>query len=116
MGILSARSWVAIFAETEAPLTWGWPILGEASPPSMSTSLKVISLPGSPASFSTRRRWPSITRYCFPPVLITAYMALLAAPSLGRVADYTQGRPLFKVIEASGERELVVLHVDLNDL
>ena len=41
--------------------------LGGATP-------KATSAPGSPASFSTTRRSPAWTRYCLPPVLITAYM------------------------------------------
>src|SRR5206468_7095898 len=38
------------------------------------TSPKATLAPGSPASFSTTIRSPGETRYCLPPVLITAYI------------------------------------------
>src|ERR1700754_3800514 len=40
----------------------------------MSTSPNATAAPGSPSSFSTTSRSPGWTRYCLPPVLITAYI------------------------------------------
>src|SRR5688572_2009325 len=46
-----------------------------ASPsPSIRTSPNATFAPGSPSSFSTTRMSPGWTRYCLPPVLITAYI------------------------------------------
>src|SRR5262245_58917755 len=62
-----------ISAETEAPLTTGWPTFG-VSPPTRSTSSNVTLSPALPLSFSTRTFCPSETLYCLPPVLMTAYI------------------------------------------
>src|SRR5690606_38074344 len=40
----------------------------------MRTSPKLTAAPASPSSFSTTITSPGWTRYCFPPVLITAYI------------------------------------------
>ena len=37
---------------------------------------KVTLVPAGPVSFSTRRVSPSLTRYCFPPEEMTAYIAV----------------------------------------
>src|SRR5262249_36143115 len=70
------RSWARIWATTFAPDTSGRPIFGSSVPPTRRTSCKVTSLPTSPAIFSIRSTSPSAIRYCFPPVRITAYIAL----------------------------------------
>src|SRR5262249_23304539 len=77
------RSCATIFASTFAPPTSGVPTFTPSPSPTRSTSLKVTASPTLPASFSTRSRSPCATRYCFPPVLMTAYMkspALLGEP------------------------------------
>jgi hypothetical protein len=61
-------------ARTTAPSTSGAPTVTSPASPSISTWSKAISAPGAPSSFSTTSRSPALTRYCFPPVLITAYM------------------------------------------
>src|SRR6266511_3531424 len=64
---------VSISPVTVAFDTKGEPILTSPLPPTKSTSAKVIFSPTSPGSFSTLTTSPSDTRYCLPPVLITAY-------------------------------------------
>src|ERR1700737_1283354 len=64
---------------TCAPLTSGAPTFTPAPSPTRSTSSATLAPTGC-SSFSTLRRSPSFTRYCLPPVLITAYIrALLRA-------------------------------------
>src|SRR3989449_5408451 len=58
---------------TRAPETSGSPSFTSAPSPTSSTSRSTLA-PTSCASFSTLRRSPSLTRYCFPPVLTTAYI------------------------------------------
>src|SRR5262245_61127340 len=71
--ILGARPCSTISAVTLAPATPGVPTLG-ASPPSMSTSANSTVAPASPATFSMVRTSLGATRYCLPPVLMTAYI------------------------------------------
>ena len=54
--------------------TVGAPTVTASPSPSIRTSPKATSAPGSPSSFSTTSRSPAWTRYCLPPVLITAYI------------------------------------------
>src|SRR5262245_23053213 len=61
-------------AVTLAPLTTGVPTRTCAPSATSSTSSKVTAAPASAPSFSTRMVSPSCTRYCLPPVAITAYM------------------------------------------
>src|SRR5581483_10783341 len=67
-----ARIWPTISPVTLALASSGAPIL-TSSPPTKSTSGNTTCSPTSPASFSTLTRSPSATRYCLPPVRITAY-------------------------------------------
>src|SRR5665213_1950371 len=52
----------------------GSPSVTAAPSPIISTWSKASLAPGSPSSFSTISRSPAWTRYCLPPVLITAYI------------------------------------------
>src|SRR5262249_43326859 len=70
---------------TEAPATVGVPSVAE-SPPTPSTSPNWTISPGSPLIFSTFSRSSAATRYCFPPVLMTANIVLVLVfefPELG---------------------------------
>src|SRR5207237_10838521 len=58
-------------AATTAPATVGAPRV-TASPPTTSTSPNWMISPGSPATFSTLSTSSAATRYCLPPVLMTA--------------------------------------------
>src|SRR5207244_11812722 len=69
-------------ARTLAPETSGAPSFTSAPSPTSNTSSSTLA-PTSWASFSTLRRSPSLTRYCFPPVLTTAYIGDLLAFRLG---------------------------------
>src|SRR5262245_33770230 len=72
-------------AATEAPATVGVPIVAE-SPPTTSTSPNWTISPGSPLIFSTFSKSSAATRYCFPPVLMTANIVLVLVfefPELG---------------------------------
>ena len=74
--------WATISPSTAAPATVGLPTLASPSPPTSSAS-KESFLPTSPSSSSTRSLSPLETRYCLPPVWITAYIEplLLEKPS-----------------------------------
>src|SRR5579862_5347104 len=61
------------------------------------TSSNAILSPALPGSFSTTTVWPASTRYCFPPVWITAYMASVSDLAFG-IADFTHGEPQVKTI------------------
>src|ERR1700704_864452 len=65
-------------ASTRAPETVGAPSFTSGPSPTSSTSSSSLA-PTSWVSFSTLRRSPCFTRYCFPPVLITAYISNLPA-------------------------------------
>src|SRR5207253_1723565 len=69
-------------ARTLAPETSGAPSFTSAPSPTSNTSRSNLA-PTSWASFSTLRRSPSLTRYCFPLVLTTAYIGDLLAIRLG---------------------------------
>ncbi len=56
-----------------APSTIGLPMRIELPSLTMSTSSKVVSVSTARSSFSTSILSPAVTRYCLPPVLITAY-------------------------------------------
>src|SRR5215467_12014623 len=56
---------------TVAPATVGVPSVG-VSPPTTSTSPNSTTSPGLPATFSTLSTSSAATRYCLPPVLMTA--------------------------------------------
>src|SRR5262249_54492542 len=74
-------------AATEAPSTVGVPRVA-VSPPTTSTSPNWTISPGSPLIFSTCSRSSAATRYCFPPVLMTAnivFVLVFEHPVLGRV-------------------------------
>src|SRR5262245_24591813 len=70
----SPRPWRTTSALTEAPSTTGRPI--DASSPSTTSRTRstITVLPGSTSSSSTSSSVPTSTRYCFPPVSMTAYM------------------------------------------
>src|SRR5215471_7667524 len=74
MTIFFPRPCSTISASTVTPATVGRPT--STLPPSSAkrSGPKVTLVPAGPASFSTRRVSPSLTRYCFPPVAMTAYM------------------------------------------
>src|SRR5690606_34020223 len=84
-----------------APAMVGAPRVTPLSPPSISTSPNFTFEPASPSSFSTTMTSPGWTRYCLPPVLITAYMlkpqrnakriAPVGDPRGRRAATYTDG-------------------------
>ncbi len=61
-----------LVAETLAPGTVGAPKVSPASEPTASTSWKVMVAPVSASSFSTFSTLLGVTRYCLPPVRITA--------------------------------------------
>ena len=68
------RVWSRTSALTAASATSGRPI-DDSSPSATSrTRSMVIVLPGSTSSSSTSSSVPTSTRYCFPPVSMTAYM------------------------------------------
>src|SRR6266404_9448971 len=61
---------------TSAPATVGVPSRG-VSPPTTSTSPNSTTSPGLPAIFSTCRTSSVATRYCLPPVLMTANIVFI---------------------------------------
>src|SRR5712664_1831765 len=69
-------------ASTRAPETVGAPSFTSGPSPTSSTSSSSLA-PTSWVSFSTLRRSPCFTRYCFPPVLITAYISSSRLSGLG---------------------------------
>src|SRR5437899_655318 len=74
MMTLSPRLCSTTVALTAAPATSGVPAVEPSPSPTIRTSPNSIVAPGSPASFSTEITSSLATRYCFPPVRITAYM------------------------------------------
>src|SRR6185437_6679455 len=74
MMTLSSRSCAITVAVTEASATVGAPRVRLPSLPTASTSVKVTVPPGSASSFSTFSTAFGVTRYCFPPVRMTANM------------------------------------------
>src|SRR5262245_53428868 len=77
MTIFLLRSCAVIFASTFAPVTSGAPTFTASPAPTRRTSPNVTVSPTLPGSFSTLSLSPAATRYCLPPVLITAYMRTL---------------------------------------
>src|SRR5688572_29600637 len=79
MVTLSALPAPVTLAETLAPFTVGAPTF--TSLPSSFMTRRASNESSSPSlasSFSTRRTSPSLTRYCLPPVVITARCAIRA--------------------------------------
>src|SRR5580692_10864997 len=72
MMTLSSRSCAITVAVTEAPAITGAPSVRLPSLPTASTSVNVTVAPGSASNFSTFSTASGVTRYCFPPVRITA--------------------------------------------
>ncbi len=70
----SPRSWRSTSALTAAPSTRGWPMVDSSPSATSRTRSSVIVLPGSASRSSTSSSVPTSTRYCFPPVSMTAYM------------------------------------------
>src|SRR5690242_1328852 len=75
---------------TRAFATVGEPTSVLSSVETSSTRSSATSLPGSAGNSSTSTVWPGVTRYCLPPVSITAYMvwvspAFLRYPSIIRL-------------------------------
>src|SRR6187401_611029 len=78
MRTLSPLPWLCTVATTLPPLRNGEPILTLSPCPTSSTLSNSTLAPASAVSFSTRNTEPSLTRYCLPPVEITAYMSTRA--------------------------------------
>src|ERR1700722_11019100 len=74
MTALSPWPWRTTVASTLVPSTRGEPILTSAPSPTSRTSANSTVSPGRASSFSTFRTVSLVTRYCLPPVAITAYM------------------------------------------
>src|SRR6478752_6892592 len=75
MRTFSPRPWATTVALTLAPDTKGAPTFTPSPSPSMRTLSNDTAAPTSAASISTFTCSPDFTRYCLPPVWITAYMA-----------------------------------------
>ena len=70
----SPRSWRRTSALTLASLTTGRPIVA-ASPSATRRTRSMVTVSPALASISSTSSWvPTSTRYCFPPVSMTAYM------------------------------------------
>src|SRR3990172_12971828 len=80
--IFFARSWPSTVARTAAPFTRGAPTVTLSPSDTSRTRSRVTSAPGVASRSSTRSVAPSSTRYCFPPLSITAYMQI--SPDLDR--------------------------------
>src|SRR5262245_48297641 len=63
-------------AATEAPAMVGWPRV-TLSPPTTKTSPNCTISPGEPLTLSTLSTSSAATRYCLPPVLMTANIVLV---------------------------------------
>src|SRR5947209_2015963 len=102
------RPWSSTSAATEAPETVGLPNV-TLSPPTTSTSPNWTISPGSPATFSTFNLSSAATRYCLPPVLMTANIfpscsySAAQATSKGSLGPASCSVGLFEVL-ATGER------------
>src|SRR5216683_2363009 len=72
LSIRGPRLWAITLASTSSPSTAGFPTL--TSVPSLNSSTRSILIdePGSAARRSTRIRSPGATRYCLPPLTMTA--------------------------------------------
>src|SRR6185369_10066671 len=71
---LGPRVWVTTSALTEASVTSGRPIVDSSPSATNRTRSMVTVLPGSTSRSSTSSSVPTSTRYCLPPVSMTAYM------------------------------------------
>ena len=71
---LGPRVWLTTSALTDASATSGRPIVESSPSATRRTRSMVIVLPGSTSRSSTSSSVPTSTRYCFPPVSMTAYM------------------------------------------
>src|SRR4029079_19178499 len=83
---LGPRLWSSTSAATEAPATVGVPSTGVA-PPNTSTSPSCTIVPTSPAILPISSTSSGTTRYCRPPVLMTAnivFFLRVQHPSLER--------------------------------
>ena len=76
-------------AVTRAPVTYGAPIDTSAPSPIRRTWLNSTVAPASASSFSTRTTVPSLTRYCLPPVAMTAYMIVRTPKRAGNCSEAT---------------------------
>src|SRR6185503_10928576 len=65
------RLWSSTSTATDAPATVGRPRIG-VSPPTTRTSLSCTIVPTSPSILPTSKTSSGTTRYCRPPVLMTA--------------------------------------------
>ena len=74
----SPRVWSTISPATVRPADQRRADGDAASPPTMSTSPKATASPAAPASFSTSITSAAATRYCLPPVLMTAYIPVVS--------------------------------------
>src|SRR5712691_8160253 len=72
--IFLPRFWAIIWASTRTPATAGVPTVTSAPCPTRCTLVNVTVSPTAPVSFSTSIVSPGLTRYCRPPVVITAYI------------------------------------------
>src|SRR5256885_1893133 len=73
---LADLPWRTTVATTLPPFRRGLPRVTLAPSPTSSTSPNSTVAPGSASSFSTRRTPSLETRYCFPPVAMTAYIVI----------------------------------------
>src|SRR5262245_39744163 len=71
---LGARPWSTTSATTLAPAIVGLPTLASVVPASIKTSVNSTLEPASPATFSMVSTSSAATRYCLPPVFMTAYI------------------------------------------
>src|SRR3989339_220461 len=84
------RSCSSTVADTFAPLRVGVPTcVVVPSSSDMSNTSKLMLAPTSKSSFSILSSCPSRTRYCFPPVWITASVAIAVFPRFLRVSNNT---------------------------
>src|SRR3990167_10072772 len=74
MRTLSPRPCATIVAFTEAPISKGLPTDSLSPSATISTLSSSMALPTSPGMISTFKVSPDVTRYCLPPVLMTAYI------------------------------------------
>src|SRR4051812_11455647 len=77
MMIFLDRPCSTISASTVTPATVGRPTSTLPASSANRSGPKLTLVPAVPVSFSTRRVSPSLTRYCFPPDTMTAYMCEL---------------------------------------
>src|SRR5712691_6444212 len=85
------RRWAITLASTSTPSTAGLPTLTSLPSVNSRTRPSFTDDPGSAASRSTRMRSPGATRYCLPPLTMTADSEL---SGLGTASDCTKQRLL----------------------